>query len=142
MRRAAFRAPAAAESASRVLRYRLLAAVAACVALAGCGTSAKPDQAQPGAEGRELSATDLATVANAYKTVRDRCDGLAGVRATDGAASALVRVYRANSPDALADFNDADRSLNLRATLQRAAGEMRRCEAPDAAARVLAVTGS
>jgi hypothetical protein len=115
----------------------------ACLAVAGCagGSAEEPAQRQPGASDRELSATDLATVANAYKAIRDRCDGIAGVRAADGAARALVRVYRANSPDALADFNDADDALNLRATRQRAAGEMRRCKAPDAAARVLATTG-
>jgi hypothetical protein len=114
----------------------LLALVAVSVALAGCGTEADPKPVQPGAAGYQLSATDLATVARAYRTVRDRCEGIADVAAADGAAAALVRVLRANDPDSIADFNDAPRPLNLQAAARDAAGQLRRCGAAGAAARL------
>jgi hypothetical protein len=119
----------------------LLVVVAATVALAGCGTEANPDPVQPSAEGHQLSATDLATVARAYRTIRDRCEGIADVTAADGAAGALVRVLRANDPDSIADFNDAPGPLNLRATLRDAAGQLRRCGAGGAATRLTRAAG-
>jgi hypothetical protein len=124
-----------------VPRSRLFVVVVAVAALAGCGTGSSPDQAQPGAEGREVAATDLATIARAYRTIRERCEGLADARASAGAAVALVRVFRANPPDALADFNDARTPLNLRGTLREAADQLQRCGAPGAAARLRAATG-
>jgi hypothetical protein len=124
-----------------VPRSRLLAAAIVVAALAGCGTSANPDQAQPGAEGREVAATDLATIAGAYRTIRERCEGLADARATGGAVVALVRVFRANPPDALADFNDARTPLNLRGTLRDAAAQLQRCGAASEAARLRGATG-
>jgi hypothetical protein len=122
----------------------VLAIVVASLALAGCGSQANPEQpkpAQPSAQGNELSATDLATVAGAYRTIRDRCEGLADTAAANGAAAALVRVLRANDPELIADFNDAPGPLNLRATLRDAAGQLRRCGATGAAARLTRAAG-
>jgi hypothetical protein len=111
----------------------MVAAVAVCAAVGGCGNSEKggnpeaPSSPQPASEGHQVAASDVASIKDANAAIRAcRSGGVATPQIRQGVTALLV-VYRSAGPEARYESNLNPVPINMRGVVQNAERALRRC---------------